>query len=56
MANLLFDYCMQEAAGHEGAKPAQVVFLQNGYIFTSGFSKMSERQIALWDAVSLSCD
>jgi len=53
---LLLDYFMQEVVGHEGAKPAQVVFLQNGNIFTSGFSKMSERQIALWDAVSLSCD
>jgi len=43
---------MQEAAGHEGSKPAQVVYLRNGYIFTTGFSRMSERQMALWDAVS----
>ena len=43
---------MQEELGHEGAKPAQVVYLQNGHIFTTGFSKMSERQMALWDAVS----
>jgi len=49
---LLLDYYMQEELGHEGAKPAQVVYLQNGQIFTTGFSKMSERQMALWDAVS----
>jgi len=43
---------VQEALGHEGSKPAQVVYLRNGQIFTTGFSKMSERQMALWDAVS----
>jgi len=53
---LLLNYCMQEVVGHEGAKPAQVVYLRNGNIFTTGFSKMSERQTALWDAVSLTCD
>jgi len=44
---------MQEATGHEGSKPAQIVFLKNGSILTTGFSKMSERQIAMWDSVSL---
>jgi len=43
---------MQEGVGHEGNKPAQVVYLRNGLIFTTGFSRMSERQMALWDAVS----
>lgn len=43
---------MQEADGHEGSKPAQVVYLRNGNIFTTGFSRMGERQMALWDAVS----
>jgi len=43
---------MQEGVGHEGSKPAQVVYLRNGLIFTTGFSRMSERQVALWDAVS----
>ena len=43
---------IQEGIGHEGSKPAQVVYLRNGLIFTTGFSKMSERQMALWDAVS----
>jgi hypothetical protein len=42
---------LQEATGHEGSKPTQIVFLKNGNIFTTGFSKMSERQVALWDGV-----
>ena len=46
---------MQEKVGHEGSKPAQVVYLRNGHIFTTGFSRMSERQMALWDAVSAIC-
>eukprot|EP00918_Siedleckia_nematoides_P082218 GHVU01180230.1.p1 GENE.GHVU01180230.1~~GHVU01180230.1.p1 ORF type:complete len:526 (+),score=58.40 GHVU01180230.1:133-1710(+) len=34
---------------HEGAKPAQIIFMKNGNLFTTGFSRMSERQYALWD-------
>lgn len=44
-------YALQEVTGHEGTKPTQIVFLKNGNIFTTGFSKMSERQVALWDSV-----
>lgn len=40
---------IQEATGHEGSKATQIVFLKNGMIFTTGFSKMSERQLGLWD-------
>jgi len=43
---------VKEGVGHEGAKPAQVVYLRNGHLFTTGFSKMGDRQMALWDAVS----
>ena len=58
---VVLDCYMQEGVGHEGSKPAQVVYLRNGRIFTTGFSKMSERQMALWDDVSaiqicFSCD
>ena len=42
-----------QAMGHEGAKPMQVVYLKDGRLFTTGFSKMSERQYALWDGVSI---
>ncbi|GCC41569.1 hypothetical protein chiPu_0025823, partial [Chiloscyllium punctatum] len=36
---------------HEGARPMRAIFMSNGKIFTTGFSKMSERQLALWDPV-----
>lgn len=41
---------LREGYSHEGSKPSQTVFLKNGSILTTGFSKMSERQYALWDA------
>ncbi|XP_072099414.1 coronin-1C-like isoform X3 [Mobula birostris] len=34
---------------HEGARPMRAIFMADGKIFTTGFSKMSERQLALWD-------
>ncbi|KAG9335057.1 hypothetical protein JZ751_005732 [Albula glossodonta] len=34
---------------HEGARPMRAIFLADGNIFTTGFSRMSERQLALWD-------
>jgi len=37
---------------HEGSKPVQVQYLKNGSVLTTGFSRMSERQLALWDGVS----
>ncbi|GFR97289.1 coronin [Elysia marginata] len=45
---------LQEGQGHMGSKPAQCTYLKNGQIFTSGFSRMSERQYALWDENDLS--
>ena len=44
---------LQESKGHDGAKPSMCVYLNNGKIFTTGFSRMSERQYALWDEVKL---
>jgi coronin-1B/1C/6 len=41
---------IKEVVAHEGAKPVQVTYLKNGFIFTTGFSKMSERQLSLWDS------
>ncbi|XP_059179238.1 coronin-1C-A-like isoform X4 [Physella acuta] len=40
---------ISEGKCHLGSKPAQCAYLKNGQIFTTGFSKMSERQYALWD-------
>lgn len=38
---------------HDGTRPMRAVFLSDGKILTTGFSRMSERQMALWDPVSL---
>jgi len=38
---------IHEAEGHEGAKPMRAVYMKDGTIFTTGFSRMSERQYAL---------
>ncbi|XP_065106795.2 coronin-1C-A isoform X1 [Paramisgurnus dabryanus] len=34
---------------HEGARPLRAIFMSDGKVFTTGFSRMSERQLALWD-------
>lgn len=44
---------MQEGVCHEGKKPQMCVFLEDDRLFTTGFSKMSERQLALWDSDNL---
>lgn len=36
---------------HEGTRPVRAVFVSDGKILTTGFSRMSERQVALWDTV-----
>jgi len=42
---------LKQFKGHGGGtKSTQVTFLKNGMIFTTGFSKMSEREYALWDS------
>lgn len=40
---------LHETVAHDGTKPTQVVYLKDNKVFTTGFSKMSERQYALWD-------
>ncbi|KAL5110343.1 Coronin-1B [Taenia crassiceps] len=39
---------------HEGKKPQMCVFVEGDRLFTTGFSRMSERQLALWDSGDLS--
>lgn len=39
---------------HDGTRPMRAVFLADGKILTTGFSRMSERQLALWDTKDLS--
>lgn len=43
-----------QGQGHLGAKASKAIFLDNHRLFTTGFSKMSERQLAVWDVDNLS--
>ncbi|KAL8187380.1 UNVERIFIED_CONTAM: Coronin-1B [Gekko kuhli] len=43
----------EKEKAHEGARPMRAIFLADGKIFTTGFSCMSERQLALWDPENL---
>ena len=45
----------EEAVAHEGSKGAQAVYLKNGLVFTTGFTKHSERQYSLRAPGELSC-
>lgn len=46
---------VQEGKGHEGTKASRVVFVsENDMMFTTGFSRMSERQYAVWSKGDLS--
>jgi hypothetical protein len=37
----------EEALAHEGGKGARAIYLKNGLVFTTGFTKHSERQYSL---------
>nr|XP_020659183.1 coronin-6 isoform X2 [Pogona vitticeps] len=39
----------EKSKPHEGSRPVRAIFMADGKVFTTGFSKMSERQLALWD-------
>ncbi|CAO2629130.1 CORO1C [Lemmus lemmus] len=39
----------EKEKAHEGARPMRAIFLADGNVFTTGFSRMSERQLALWN-------
>ncbi|XP_060762762.1 coronin-1C-A [Neoarius graeffei] len=43
----------EKEKAHEGARPMRAIFLSDGNIFTTGFSRMSERQLALWNPRSM---
>uniref|UniRef100_A0A5S6QRW6 Coronin n=1 Tax=Trichuris muris TaxID=70415 RepID=A0A5S6QRW6_TRIMR len=38
---------LQQGAGHEGVKPQRAIFLKDGRIFSTGFTRRSERMYAL---------
>jgi coronin-1B/1C/6 len=37
----------EEALAHEGNKASRAIYLKNGLVFTTGFTKQSERQYSL---------
>ncbi|CAM4571138.1 unnamed protein product, partial [Lepidochelys kempii] len=39
-------------APHEGMRPMRAVFTREGHIFTTGFTRMSQRELGLWDPVT----
>ena len=43
----------QKQNAHEGTKSCKVIFLKDGKLMTFGFSRMSDRQYALWDGNNL---
>uniref|UniRef100_A0A914DP58 Coronin n=1 Tax=Acrobeloides nanus TaxID=290746 RepID=A0A914DP58_9BILA len=45
---------LHEGMGHEGVKPQKAIFLRDGQIFTTGFTKRSERLYALRNQEDLS--
>ncbi|XP_040472723.1 coronin-6 isoform X1 [Falco naumanni] len=36
-------------APHEGLRPVRAIFTREGLIFTTGFTRMSQRELGLWD-------
>jgi len=42
-----------ESKGHQATKPMRGFFMTDGKLFTTGFSRTSERQYALWDTEKL---
>ncbi|XP_030143796.2 coronin-6 isoform X3 [Taeniopygia guttata] len=39
----------EKSKPHDGTRPIRAIFVADGKIFTTGFSRMSERQLGLWD-------
>jgi coronin-1B/1C/6 len=45
---------LSEGKGHQAVKPMRAVCMRDDRIFTTGFSRMGERQYGLWDPSDLS--
>ncbi|KAA0720285.1 Coronin-1C Coronin-3 [Triplophysa tibetana] len=39
----------ERLAPHEGIRPMRAIFTREGNIFTTGFTRMSQRELGLWD-------
>ncbi|XP_029467336.1 coronin-6 isoform X4 [Rhinatrema bivittatum] len=42
----------EKFAPHEGMRPMRAIFTREGHIFTTGFTRMSQRELGLWDPKS----
>lgn len=42
----------ERLAPHEGIRPMRAIFTRDGNIFTTGFTRMSQRELGLWDPVT----
>ncbi|KAI4814309.1 hypothetical protein KUCAC02_003509 [Chaenocephalus aceratus] len=43
------DVVAERLAPHEGIRPMRAIFTKDGNIFTTGFTRMSQRELGLWD-------
>ncbi|XP_011614032.2 coronin-1C-A isoform X1 [Takifugu rubripes] len=43
----------EKERAHEGARPMRAIFLSDGNVLTTGFSRLSERQLALWNVQNM---
>lgn len=41
----------ERLAPHDGMRPMRAIFTREGNIFTTGFTRMSQRELGLWDPV-----
>lgn len=44
-------FFQERLAPHEGIRPMRAIFTREGNIFTTGFTRMSQRELGLWDPV-----
>ncbi|XP_023701006.1 coronin-6-like [Paramormyrops kingsleyae] len=42
----------ERLAPHDGIRPMRAIFTREGNIFTTGFTRMSQRELGLWDPTS----
>ncbi|XP_041035987.1 coronin-1A-like [Carcharodon carcharias] len=45
---------LEKEKSHDGSRPVRAIFVAGDKILTTGFGKMSERQVALWDMKHMS--
>uniref|UniRef100_H3DEL2 Coronin n=1 Tax=Tetraodon nigroviridis TaxID=99883 RepID=H3DEL2_TETNG len=43
----------EKEKAHEGSRPMRAIFLSDGNVLTTGFSRLSERQLALWNVQNM---